>query len=241
MQQSQLTHRPNPVGLVGMPEDPLIESFPALSELNGLVHGFTLRHPDIDVKTDREIAIARLEQHFFDRLNFLGILREHVATGEQVHGNNVEIVAAESGIGNPHFPETDGLATATAGQYLGIFVADCCAVFLADPVKRACAVVHSGKNGTAQKIAPEAIRVMSENFGSDASDLVVQLAPCVRPPVYEIDFAAQIVSDCVEAGVPSSQVHDCGTCTSSDLNRYYSYRVEMGKTGRLFAVMGWAE
>ena len=145
--------------------------------------------------------------------------------------------AAES----TRFPETDGLATATTGQYLGIFVADCGAVFLADPVKRACAVVHSGKKGTELGIAPEAIRVMQEKYGSRAEDIVVQLAPCIRPPVYEIDFAAQIVEDCIAVGVPTEQVHDCGVCTSSDLDRYYSYRIEMGQTGRLFAVIGWKE
>lgn len=222
-----------------MSADSLIETFPALSAIDGLVHGFTLRHPDIDVKTDREIAIGRLEQHFCDRLASLGISRDHVATGEQVHGNNVAVVSAETGPGRPHFPQSDGLATSVAGQFLGIFVADCGAVYLADPVKKACALVHSGKNGTAQQIAPEAIRTMQEEFGSDPADLVIQIAPCVRPPVYEIDFAAQIVSDCIAAGVPADQVHDCGTCTSSDLDRYYSYRVEKGKTGRLFAVMGW--
>lgn len=222
-----------------MSETSLIETFPALSGIGRLVHGFTLRHPEIDVKTDRDVAIARLENHFEECLESLGISRDHVATGQQVHGKNVAVVEATDGPGRPHFPETDGLATATAGQYLGIFVADCGAVFLADPVRRACALVHSGKKGTELGIAPEAIRVMRERFGSDPADLVVQLSPCIRPPAYEIDFATRIVADCIEAGVPGEQVHDCGICTSRDLDRYYSYRVEEGRTGRLFAVIGW--
>ncbi|MDF1658409.1 MAG: polyphenol oxidase family protein [Verrucomicrobiales bacterium] len=223
-----------------MIESPLVETFPALEAIDGLVHGFIVRHPDIDVKADRETALRRLEEHHVDQLKELGIDREHLVTGEQVHGNNVVSVDPAGSAESTRFPETDGLATATAGQFLGIFVADCGAVFLADPAKRACAVVHSGKKGTEQGIAPEAIRVMQNKYGSRAEDLVVQLAPCIRPPVYEIDFAAQIVSDCIAAGVPETQVHDCGVCTSSDLGRYYSYRVELGQTGRLFAVVGWA-
>jgi copper oxidase (laccase) domain-containing protein len=39
--------------------------------------------------------------------------------------------------------------------------------------------------------------------------------------------------------VPPEAVHDCGVCTSSDLGRYYSYRVEKGKTGRHLAVAAW--
>lgn len=224
-----------------MPDSSLIETFPALSAIDGLVHGFTLRHPAIDVKTDREVAIARLEEHFEECLDSLGIGRDHVATGQQVHGKSVAVVEADEGPGRPHFPETDGLVTAVAGQYLGIFVADCGAVFLADPKRRACGLAHSGKKGTELGIAPEAIAMMRERFGSDPADLVVQLSPCIRPPAYEVDFARRIVSDCVEAGVPPGQVHDCGICTTSDLDRYYSYRIEEGQTGRLFAVIGWSE
>lgn len=225
-----------------MPDPSLLETFPALTEIDGLVHGFTLRHPQIDVKTDREVAVDRLEEHFRDCLSVLSISRGRVATGQQVHGNRVEVVAGVSPAvpGRPHFPDTDGLATAVAGQFLGIFVADCGAVFIADPVRRACAMLHSGRKGTELGITPVAIRKMREEFGSDPADLVVQLSPCIRPPAYEIDFAATIVSDAIAAGVPESQVHDCGICTTSDPDRYYSYRLEKGKTGRLFGVIGWS-
>ena len=57
---------------------------------------------------------------------------------------------------------------------------------------------------------------------------------------YEIDFAAQIVADCAALGVPAGQAHDCGICTSSDPSRYYSYRLEKGRTGRMFGFIGWA-
>lgn len=216
-----------------------IETFPALRGFDGLTHGFITKHPDIDVKTDRETALRRLEEHHVEQLDVLGIDRGYLATGEQVHGKCVRAVDVTEGVTAERYPETDGLATQTAGQYLGVFVADCGAVFFADPVERACAVVHSGKKGTELGISGEAIRLMEERYGSKVENLVIQLAPCIRPPVYEIDFAAQIVRDCIDAGVPESQVHDCGVCTSSDPDRYYSYRVELGKTGRLFAVIGW--
>lgn len=220
---------------------PYIETFSSLSQLDGLVHGFILKHPDIDVKTDRETAIRRLEEHHVAQLNELGISRSHLATGLQVHGNHVEVCSPDNGPVNTRYPETDGLVTATAGQYIGVFVADCGAVFIADPVKRVCGLVHSGKKGTEMAIAPVAIETMMDTFGSDPEDIVVQLGPCIRPPEYEIDFASHIVENCVSAGVPESQVFDCGVCTTSDPDRYYSYRKEKGKTGRLFAVIGWRE
>ena len=216
-----------------------IETFPALEALEGLVHGFILKHPDIDVVADRETALARLEDHHINQLAGMGIDRSHLATGGQVHDKVVAACDPEGGAVDTFYPDTDGLATGTPGQFLGVFVADCGAVFIVDPVKKACALVHSGKKGSELGIAPEAIRLMKEQYGSDPADLIVQIAPCIRPPMYEIDFAAQIVAGCEAEGVPSHQISDCGTCTTSDPDRYYSYRVEKGKTGRLFAVIGW--
>jgi hypothetical protein len=76
---------------------------------------------------------------------------------------------------------------------------------------------------------------MTDRFGSRSSDLVVQLGPCIRPPHYEIDFAADIVRQCRDLGV--SSVHDSGVCTACDLKRYYSYRAEKGRTGRMLAFL----
>lgn len=219
---------------------PLIETFSSLDSLPGLVHGFLLRSPEIDVDTDRDTALARLAPFYAGQLSLLGISGDHLATGEQVHGAVIQRVDGEEP-SSVHFPDTDGLITGTAGQYIGVYVADCGAVFLVDPVKRACAVVHSGKKGTELGISPAAIKAMQNAYGSHPSDLIVQVAPCIRPPAYEIDFAAQIVADCIASGVPETNVFDCGICTSRNLERYYSYRTEKGKTGRHFAVIGWSE
>ena len=53
---------------------------------------------------------------------------------------------------------------------------------------------------------------------------------------YEIDFAAEIVRQCRDAGV--KEIHDSGVCTACDLEHYYSYRAEKGKTGRMLALLG---
>src|SRR2546428_693711 len=83
---------------------------------------------------------------------------------------------------------------------------------------------------------PNAIKQRSDRFGSDSANIIVQLSPCIRPPNYEVDFAAEIVSQCRELGV--KEIHDSGVCTACDLDRYYSYRAEKGKTGRMLALLG---
>jgi purine-nucleoside/S-methyl-5'-thioadenosine phosphorylase / adenosine deaminase len=74
-----------------------------------------------------------------------------------------------------------------------------------------------------------------ESFGSEPAQLIVQLSPCIRPPHYEIDFAAEIIRQCRALGV--KEIHDSGVCTANEVGRYYSYRAEKGKTGRMLALL----
>jgi copper oxidase (laccase) domain-containing protein len=134
------------------------------------------------------------------------------------------------------FPARDGIITNQRGVALGIYVADCCAVYIVDPKTPAIGLVHSGRKGTELGVVTNAIRQMIERFGSDPVNMVVQLSPCIRPPHYEIDFAAEIIRQCRAQG--AQHIHDFATCTACDLGRYYSYRAEKGKTGRMLAVLG---
>jgi copper oxidase (laccase) domain-containing protein len=214
-----------------------LEHFPALSAQPEIIHGFTLRVPGIEMSHDKAEALRRLDgvhrqiraEHSLSAAPFI--------TAQQVHGD--EIAIADSAIsGDKCFATCDGLITDRPGICLGIYVADCCAVYLFDPVHRAIGLVHSGKKGTELAAVSRAIEKMGTEFGSRASDLIVQLSPCIRPPHYEIDFAAEIVRQCRGLGV--SSVHDCGVCTACDLQRYYSYRAEKGRTGRMLAFLALA-
>jgi copper oxidase (laccase) domain-containing protein len=156
-------------------------------------------------------------------------------TAEQVHGNKITII--ESPVeADEHFAGTDGFITNQRGIALGVHVADCCAVYIVDPGTPAIGLVHSGRKGTELDIVGSAIEQMRTRFGSNASDLIIQLSPCIRPPHYEIDFAAEIIEQCRARGV--RQVRDRGVCTACDLDEYYSYRAEKGKTGRMLALLG---
>jgi copper oxidase (laccase) domain-containing protein len=208
------------------------EQFPALTALPGIVHAFVGRVPGIDVKVDRTLALERLAAHHTAVRAELGLADRAFIFGEQVHGRDLAIVDASSPV--PVGP-VDGILTNDPRVCLGVYVADCCAVYLADPVRCAIGLLHSGRKGSELGITAAAIARMRTEFGSDPADLVVQLSPCVRPPIYEFDFAALIRRDCADAGV--RQVFDCGTCTGANVDRYYSYRVEQGKTGRLLALL----
>ena len=209
-----------------------IETFPALDEIADIRHGFIGRIPDLDVNVERETALARLDEFHVAARDRAGLAGRVFITAEQVHGNEVAVVDSQSAL---PVPAADGLITADPRVCLGIHVADCGPVFLVDPEKRVIALLHSGRRGTDLGITSAAIEKMRLEFGSDPARLIVQLGPCIRPPLYEIDFAAAIIAQARAAGVRS--VHDCGTCTGAEVRRYYSYRVERGKTGRLLAFL----
>jgi copper oxidase (laccase) domain-containing protein len=143
-----------------------------------------------------------------------------------------------SSVGSPPaslLPDVDALITRTRGLPLVIRVADCGPVYFYDPVQSVIALAHSGRRGTEGNIVGATIKALEKDYGSDPRDLIVQLGPCIRPPHYEVDFAAQIGRQAREAGV--IHYHDCGVCTAARLDRYYSYRAEKGKTGRMWAAL----
>jgi copper oxidase (laccase) domain-containing protein len=213
------------------------EQFSALGALPNVIHGFTLRVPGIEVSHDKMEALARLDgvHREIRREHELG--RAPFITAQQVHGDSIGVIA-EATTKDQCFDSCDSLITNQRGVCLGIYVADCCAVFIVDPVRNAIGLAHSGKKGTELGIVSSAIRSMAKHFGSRPADLVVQLSPCIRPPHYETDFAAEIVRQCRDLGVTA--VNDCGVCTACDLNRYYSYRAEKGRTGRMLAFLALA-
>lgn len=188
--------------------------------------GITVSHVKPEVLERLEAAHQRIRRE----LDFHAPL----ATAEQVHGDRIAVVDFAI-TGDKVFTGCDALITNRHDVALGIHVADCCAVYIVDRETPAIGLVHSGKKGTALEIVAKCIEEMRQRFGSEPAHLVVQLSPCIRPPHYEIDFAAEIVSQCRAAGV--QQVHDIGVCTACDLERYYSYRVEKGKTGRMLALL----
>ena len=211
-----------------------LEQFPALSTLGAYRHGFVGLVPGVDVRSDKAEALRRLDQVHRQARRSLGIGEMPLLTAEQVHGADIAVI--DSPVRSNHrYGGCDGLITNQPDVALGIYVADCGAVYVVDPLRGVIALVHSGRKGTELGITPHAVELMRKRFGSDPKDLVVQLSPCIRPPNYEIDFAADIVRQCRDVGVV--QIHDCGTCTASQPERYYSYRRDKGRTGRMLALL----
>jgi hypothetical protein len=213
------------------------EQFPALSAVEICPHVFTRRILGVDVSHDKAEVLKRLDAKHREIRNAIGMDDWPLFTAQQIHGNKIAIVERSScGPPTREFPACDGIITNQRGVALGVCVADCCAVYIVDPKTPAIGLAHSGRKGTELGVVTKAINQMIERFGSNPVELIVQLSPCIRPPHYDIDFAAKIIEQCRDEGV--SEIHDTGACTACDLEHYYSYRAEKGRTGRMLALLG---
>ena len=212
-----------------------VEFFPALTATSVCRHAFIERVRGIDVSHDKTEALKRLDVVHREARLEIGMADWPLLTAQQIHGDKIATVD-QPVARDKEFAGCDGLITNQKRIALGIHVADCCAIYIVDPKMPAIGLVHSGKKGTERAIVSKAIQQMRGHFGSDPAELIVQLSPCVRPPHYEIDFAAKIIEQCRAAG--AKNIHDPGVCTACDTDRYYSYRAEKGKTGRMLALLG---
>ncbi len=225
-----------------------MESFPALDAVAGLAHLFTRRVPDLEVDTrDKAVAVSHLEPFHRAAQSAAGMDGWPRFWGEQVHGAEVAVIDDEMEAGAIPMPKpmpmplagVDGVVTARKGVALGVYVADCAAVYLVDPEREAIGLVHSGRKGTELGIATVALKLMRERLGCRPESMVAVISPCIRPPNYEVDFAATIREQCRAAGLAGERIHDDEVCTGANLSRYYSYRMEQGRTGRMLALLGW--
>lgn len=207
--------------------------------------GYTREDDPKNVETNRGLAMERVAG-----------AAEGLATVQQVHG--IEVLAVDRGGAGG---EADGLVTATPGLMLGVVVADCVPILIADVRRRLVGAFHAGWRGTAAGMAGAGVaRMLAE--GAHAEDLVAAVGPSIGPCCYHVGaevrdrFPAGVYrGQCLdlwesnrrqllEAGVQRiSVVEDCTACSrlGDDQRRYFSHRAEGGATGRMMGLIGVAK
>jgi polyphenol oxidase len=205
----------------------------------GVRAGWVERIPGLEITGDRDEAMRQLRPHHEAEIRRFGGNGGGFWRAEQVHGAEVAVVPGAPRMmaadGMEVVPGVDGLVTREAGVVLVIHVADCGAIWLADRQTGAIGLLHSGRKGTEANIFQRALDRMADCFGTRPADVTAVLSPCIRLPDYEVDIPAAIAHQATAAGV--GNFIDCGLNTASDPSRFYSYRKELGKTGRMMALM----
>src|SRR5437773_6988946 len=153
------------------------EQFPALSAIGICRHAFTQRIPGIDVSHDKAEVLKRLDAAHREIRNSIGVGDWPLFTAQQLHANKIAVMdSCSHSPADREFPGCDGLITNQRGIVLGVYVADCCAVYIVDPETPAIGLVHSGRKGTELGVVSNAIRQMMDGFGSDPAKVIVQLS-----------------------------------------------------------------
>ncbi len=220
------------------------------SSLGSVCASWIPRQAGLNVVSDKTESLTRLKECHRRHIRQTFPMAKHLHFAEQIHSCKVVDTSSSlirTGIASP-FPlpgepsvlhaGTDGLITTKQNQLLGIYVADCAAIYLTDPRNKVIALLHSGRKGTEENILRVAVEIMSRRYGTDPKDIIGILSPCIRPPHYEVDFAATIREQADELGIEN--FHDSRQNTASNLATSYSYRIEKGRTGRMLALLSLA-
>lgn len=177
---------------------------------------------------------------------------------QQVHGAGVVAAGRDS----PDGVRADAQLTCEAGVALGILVADCLPVLLADRAGSIVGAAHAGWRGLAAGVLENTVAAMRTR--RPAAELVAWLGPCIGPGAFEVgtevrdafvssdaqaasrfrpgrregkwlaDLAAIARDRLARAGVGA--IAGSGECTVSDPEAFWSYRRD-GECGRMAALV----
>jgi hypothetical protein len=229
------------------------EVIAAVSTRGGGESGGVFSSLNIGAKTgDDPSTVLRNRKIFLDSLS---IPEDRLAIPEQTHSAEVKEVS-EPG----RYPNCDGLITNAGNLFLTLSIADCCPIFGYDPRKSAVGICHAGWRGTRDRMAQELVEKLRSSFGSDPADLLVSLGPSIGPCCYKVGEDLRDAFDhslfrqsgleyyldlweanrrqLVASGLKPSSIFLSRVCTSCGPELFFSHRRDLGKTGRMMAVIG---
>ena len=187
----------------------------------------------------------------------------HFAT--QVHGREVARVAAGAAIEATARTNADALATEAPRTCVGVYVADCVPIVIADVATGACAAVHAGWRGTVAGVLAATLADLATTWGTRPADVRMAIGPSIGPCCFEVgpEVVAAVETAFPDAraagaivareprahvdlwrlnqraalafGVPETQIEVAGLCTSCDRDRFFSFRRDRGQTGQMAA------
>ena len=177
----------------------------------------------------------------------------------QVHGDKIKVISKECIInGNLNFLGVDGFITDIPGVVLKTSHADCCPIYMFDPVRKVVGLAHAGWRGTVSKIAENLSRNFTEKFGSKKENLICALGPCIGECCFEVgeevknefeNLKLEMVFKQKENGkfnvdiketnkrilenfgVPSENIVKSDICSCCNKDWLFSHRATKGKRG----------
>jgi len=121
----------------------------------------------------------------------LGIDYKNLVSAQQVHKDKIAIVRKEDkGKGafkySNAIAESDALITNIPAIPLLMCYADCVPIFILDPVKKAIALIHSGRRGTELELVLKTLVKMKKIFETNPHSCLAAIFPSIDPCCYHI-------------------------------------------------------
>jgi hypothetical protein len=194
----------------------------------------------------------------------LGVEPDRILYLQQVHGTTCHVVAPPFHHDETWKLEGDAVIAHDGTVACGVRVADCAPVLIADRCSGLAAAVHSGWRGTEQDIVGHVVRKLRE-MGSHPRDLVAAVGPHIERCCFEtghdvaahlsrvspvgdilhlgsggrphVDLRRILHAQLLEAGLGHEQVDHVRGCTMCEPDRFFSYRRDGQRSGRLLAAI----
>jgi hypothetical protein len=234
----------------------------------GVTGGFTSRAGGVSAQPWDELNLAT---HVGDQARHALANRKLVARRlktswvsypQQVHGAGVLILGDDQSghrvVSSARASGADAIVTALPGAAIGILVADCLPVLLADPANGVVGAAHAGRRGLVAGVLQATVAAMA-GLGADPATTEAVIGPAICGRCYEVppemrdevDAAVPGAASETRTGTPSldlpagalgvleaaglAEAFACGICAAED-ERFYSYRRD-GVTGRFAGVI----
>lgn len=232
----------------------------------GFLHGFSTRvggaseGPFASLNLGAAVGDdpARVRENHMRLAASVGYDAARLFQTSQVHGAAVFTVTERETPDGAKGREADALVTRVHGTAVGVRVADCVPVLLADTVRGNVAAVHAGWKGVVQGVIRQAI----EALDARGESMIAAIGPSIGPCCFEVgdDVAVEIAEEAGDgivlrrgdgrphvdlwravehqlwaAGV--GVIDTLGRCTVCEPEWFYSYRRDGAQSGRMLGVI----
>ena len=199
---------------------------------------------------DFDYSINKNTKSFIENLK---LNYSNIAIPIQTHSNNIKVVNA-----NNTYNNTDGLVNYGSKKILTLLTADCVPIFIYDKLKKNISLVHSGWRGLSTGIFFNAMDILFK-ANNNINDFKFVIGPSIKKCCYEVDIKVYskfdkkfyelkndgkamldlqnvLLNQILSYGVFINNVLIDSECTKCSYNKFFSYRREKEKSGRMLSI-----
>jgi YfiH family protein len=239
----------------------------------GFKHGFSLRTGGVSAPPFEALNLARnvgdsaeaVRENHRRFADMVGYDPARLYEVSQVHGAQVETADGRVDPAVFRGREGDALLALAPGQAVGVRVADCVPLLVADPSSGAVAAIHAGWRGVVAGVVEAALLGLRRASGAAPGQLLAAIGPHIGPDAFEVgdDVARQIAAAAPDGarvvlareprphvsleravaaqllafGLTAGNIERVPGCTFSEPARFYSFRRDGSRSGRHLAAI----